>query len=415
MRNTFLSVDPYMRGRMNDVKSYVPPFALDAPLDGGAVGEVVESAEDPSLQSGDTVLHQAGWREHALLPAAAVRKVDVDAGPRQRLPRRARDAGHDGVRRPHPDRAGQGGRHRLRLRRGRRRRLGRRPDRPQARRREGDRLGRLAGEGRVAGRRARLRRRLRLPRRPIRPSCSRRTDRSTSTSTTSAATTSRRRSSTWPTSAGSRPAARSPTTTPTAPCPGPRNLVMLVTKRLTLRGFIVSDHCDAAAEFFRRRRRLGRATARSATGRPSSRGSTARSTRSGPASAATTPGRCSSASERLGRFRRARRCSCGHDRTHRDPYPAHRRVHAPARRREPGGGRLPRGAREPRGDRRRRGAPGALRGQPEEQLPLRRDHGVREPGGLRDLQRQPRARRVRARPLGRRGDRLHRDRLRRLG
>ena len=40
VRNRWLSVDPYMRGRMNDVKSYVPPFALDAPMDGGAVGEV---------------------------------------------------------------------------------------------------------------------------------------------------------------------------------------------------------------------------------------------------------------------------------------------------------------------------------------------------------------------------------------
>jgi hypothetical protein len=76
VRNTFLSVDPYMRGRMNDVKSYVPPFRLDAPLDGGAVGEVVASADD-SLQVGDTVLHQAGWREHALLPARQVRRVDT--------------------------------------------------------------------------------------------------------------------------------------------------------------------------------------------------------------------------------------------------------------------------------------------------------------------------------------------------
>jgi NADPH-dependent curcumin reductase CurA len=76
VRNAFLSVDTYMRGRMNDVKSYVPPFALDAPLDGGAVGEVIASG-DESLQPGDTVLHQAGWREHALLSAAAVRKVDV--------------------------------------------------------------------------------------------------------------------------------------------------------------------------------------------------------------------------------------------------------------------------------------------------------------------------------------------------
>ncbi len=80
VRNTFLSVDPYMRGRMNDVKSYVPPFQLDAPLDGGAVGEVVASA-DESVKVGDTVLHQAGWREHALLPAKHVRPVDVSLVP----------------------------------------------------------------------------------------------------------------------------------------------------------------------------------------------------------------------------------------------------------------------------------------------------------------------------------------------
>ena len=80
VRNTALSVDPYMRGRMNDVKSYVPPFELDSPLEGGAVG-VVEASEDPSLQPGDSVLHMAGWREHALLPAAATRKVDVDLVP----------------------------------------------------------------------------------------------------------------------------------------------------------------------------------------------------------------------------------------------------------------------------------------------------------------------------------------------
>src|SRR4051812_38322729 len=80
VRNTFMSVDPYMRGRMNDVKSYVPPFALDAPLDGGAVGEVVASGSD-ALQVGDTVLHQAGWRTHALLPERAARKVDVSQVP----------------------------------------------------------------------------------------------------------------------------------------------------------------------------------------------------------------------------------------------------------------------------------------------------------------------------------------------
>ncbi len=80
VRNTYMSVDPYMRGRMNDVKSYVPPFQLDSPLDGGAVGEVVASG-DESVPVGSTVLHQAGWREHALLPVGAVRVVDVSRVP----------------------------------------------------------------------------------------------------------------------------------------------------------------------------------------------------------------------------------------------------------------------------------------------------------------------------------------------
>ncbi len=50
VRNRWLSVDPYMRGRMNDVKSYVPPFQIDEPMDGGAVGEVVES-RDPGVRA----------------------------------------------------------------------------------------------------------------------------------------------------------------------------------------------------------------------------------------------------------------------------------------------------------------------------------------------------------------------------
>jgi NADPH-dependent curcumin reductase CurA len=80
VRNQFMSVDPYMRGRMNDVKSYVPPFALDAPLDGGAVGEVVAS-EAAGFAQGDTVLHGLGWREYALVDAKAARQVDPDLAP----------------------------------------------------------------------------------------------------------------------------------------------------------------------------------------------------------------------------------------------------------------------------------------------------------------------------------------------
>jgi NADPH-dependent curcumin reductase CurA len=72
--NRWLSVDPYMRGRMNDVKSYVPPFAIDAPLEGGAVGEVVESKAD-GFNPGDLVVHMVGWRDEAVLPAPAVTRL----------------------------------------------------------------------------------------------------------------------------------------------------------------------------------------------------------------------------------------------------------------------------------------------------------------------------------------------------
>jgi NADPH-dependent curcumin reductase CurA len=82
IRNQWMSVDPYMRNRMNDVKSYVPPFQLDASLDGGAVGEVVAS-EDPSLEPGDLVLHGLGWRSHAVAPVKAVRKIDTSIAPPQ--------------------------------------------------------------------------------------------------------------------------------------------------------------------------------------------------------------------------------------------------------------------------------------------------------------------------------------------
>jgi NADPH-dependent curcumin reductase CurA len=72
--NRWLSVDPYMRGRMNDVKSYVPPFAIGAPMEGGAVGEVIESRSD-ALAPGDLVQHMAGWRDEAVLPASAATKL----------------------------------------------------------------------------------------------------------------------------------------------------------------------------------------------------------------------------------------------------------------------------------------------------------------------------------------------------
>lgn len=85
VRNQWLSVDPYMRGRMNDAKSYVPPFQLDQPMDGGAVGEVVESKAE-GFAPGDLVLHMGGWRDEAVVPAQTARKLpDLGAKPQQFL------------------------------------------------------------------------------------------------------------------------------------------------------------------------------------------------------------------------------------------------------------------------------------------------------------------------------------------
>jgi NADPH-dependent curcumin reductase CurA len=80
VRNLLMSVDPYMRGRMDDRKSYVPPFQVGEALQGGAVGEVVESTVD-GFKPGDTVLHGLGWREYALVNARSVAKVDPSVAP----------------------------------------------------------------------------------------------------------------------------------------------------------------------------------------------------------------------------------------------------------------------------------------------------------------------------------------------
>jgi NADPH-dependent curcumin reductase CurA len=79
VRNLFMSVDPYMRGRMNDTKSYVPPFQLGEPLQGGAIGSVVET-RSPDLAEGDLVLHNLGWRDEAVLPAGYTQKIAATEG-----------------------------------------------------------------------------------------------------------------------------------------------------------------------------------------------------------------------------------------------------------------------------------------------------------------------------------------------
>ena len=66
VRNDWLSVDPYMRGRMNDAKSYAAAFELDQPMTGGAIGEVLESRLD-GFAPGDLILHMGGWRDGGII------------------------------------------------------------------------------------------------------------------------------------------------------------------------------------------------------------------------------------------------------------------------------------------------------------------------------------------------------------
>jgi NADPH-dependent curcumin reductase CurA len=80
VRNLFMSVDPYMRGRMNDRKSYIPPFELGQPLSGGAVGEVIESRA-PQFKPGDVVASNYGWREHFVAAAKELRPLRREVQP----------------------------------------------------------------------------------------------------------------------------------------------------------------------------------------------------------------------------------------------------------------------------------------------------------------------------------------------
>jgi hypothetical protein len=80
VRNLFMSVDPYMRGRMNAGKSYVPPFQLGKPLDGGAVGDVIESRA-PEFKPGDVVVSNFGWREYFVAAPAQLHSVSREIEP----------------------------------------------------------------------------------------------------------------------------------------------------------------------------------------------------------------------------------------------------------------------------------------------------------------------------------------------
>ena len=80
IRNAYFSVDPYMRPRMNDVRSYVPPFVVGEALTGGAVGRVATS-RNPSFSEGDWVLHALGWREWAVSDGSGVQTLNPSLAP----------------------------------------------------------------------------------------------------------------------------------------------------------------------------------------------------------------------------------------------------------------------------------------------------------------------------------------------
>ena len=82
VENTWMSVDPYMRGRMIDRKSYVPPFQIGEVLTGGAIGAIIESNDGP-FEVGDTVLHMNGWRERFVSKGEMMTKIDTSQLPAQ--------------------------------------------------------------------------------------------------------------------------------------------------------------------------------------------------------------------------------------------------------------------------------------------------------------------------------------------
>ena len=80
LRTLYLSLDPYMRGRMNDARSYAKPAELGKPMVGGTISEVVAS-RNAKFAVGDIVLAYAGWQDYALSDGAGLRKLDAKAAP----------------------------------------------------------------------------------------------------------------------------------------------------------------------------------------------------------------------------------------------------------------------------------------------------------------------------------------------
>jgi NADPH-dependent curcumin reductase CurA len=83
VRNLWMSVDPYMRGRMAEIKNYMPPFQVGKPLEGGSVGQIVES-RNSNFKVGEYVFGNSGWREYWLSDGSGeVMKIDPHIAPIQ--------------------------------------------------------------------------------------------------------------------------------------------------------------------------------------------------------------------------------------------------------------------------------------------------------------------------------------------
>lgn len=80
IRTVYISVDPYLRGRMNDVKSYIPPFGLNEVISSGVIGQVVES-QSALFAKGDVVLGILGWQEYSIAKETSIRKIDQNLAP----------------------------------------------------------------------------------------------------------------------------------------------------------------------------------------------------------------------------------------------------------------------------------------------------------------------------------------------
>ncbi|SEP80970.1 hypothetical protein SAMN05216232_0955 [Virgibacillus subterraneus] len=80
IRTNYISVDPYLRGRMNNVKSYVPPFELDSVITSAVIGQVIES-KSAHFEKNDVVTGALGWQEYTVVDQSGIRKIDTNLAP----------------------------------------------------------------------------------------------------------------------------------------------------------------------------------------------------------------------------------------------------------------------------------------------------------------------------------------------